>query len=87
MYIALRILLLLFMQLSLQGQGWGKQPDRSNMLGAQYYDGKKIVLPVSEDAMRDLLNHWLHQATGSFMSAFASNKINNFWLNKPFQFN
>ncbi|VDK33142.1 unnamed protein product [Gongylonema pulchrum] len=83
MYGALWILLLLFMQLLAEGQGWDEQSDRNNMLGARYYDGKKIVLPVSEDAMRDLLNHWLHQATGSFMSAFANNKINKFVMNLP----
>lgn len=67
-------------QLLLLKGGWGEKVDGKNMLGAQYYDGKKIVLPISEDASLDLLNHWVHQAAGGIMSAFATNRINKFVL-------
>ncbi|VDN23856.1 unnamed protein product [Gongylonema pulchrum] len=44
------------------------------MLGGQFYDGRKIVIPLAENASIQLLNHWIQQATSGFMAAFASRK-------------
>ncbi|CAG9538406.1 unnamed protein product [Cercopithifilaria johnstoni] len=45
------------------------------MLRKYFYDGTKILLPLSKNASIQLLNHWIHQATSGFIAAFASKRI------------
>lgn len=45
------------------------------MLGGQYYDGRKIEVPLAENASVQLLNHWIQQATSGFMAAFAKKRF------------
>ena len=47
---------------------------KNTMLGAKYYDGKKISIPISDDAHNDLIEHWVFQAYSSFLSAFATKR-------------
>ncbi|VDK83160.1 unnamed protein product [Litomosoides sigmodontis] len=51
------------------------EDERSNVLGRHFYDGNKIVLPLSTNASVQLLNHWINQAASGFMAAFASKRI------------
>lgn len=52
--------------------------NKETMLGAKFYDGKKITLPISEEASQELYNRWLHQATGGIMSALANQHIEKY---------
>lgn len=49
----------------------GKEEEytRKNMPLSQYYDGKKIVLPVSDKATIDMYKHWIHQGLSGLMSS------------------
>ncbi|VBB30621.1 unnamed protein product [Acanthocheilonema viteae] len=56
------------------------------MLRKNFYDGNKIVLPLSKNASIQLLNHWIHQATSGLMAAFASKRMKTFSSQKDAQF-
>ncbi|VDM27464.1 unnamed protein product [Toxocara canis] len=47
---------------------------RETMPGAQYYDGKKMVIPISKEAGQELFEHWTSQAISSLMTAIATKK-------------
>ncbi|VDK65019.1 unnamed protein product [Anisakis simplex] len=55
------------------------------MLGAQYYDGKKMVVPLSEEAAEDLFEHWTSQALSSFMAAIAAERYSFFPDSRSFR--
>lgn len=44
---------------------------RENMPGAQYYDGKKLNIPITDEAAIELFERWMTQALSSVMSAVA----------------
>ncbi|VDM13277.1 unnamed protein product, partial [Wuchereria bancrofti] len=37
------------------------QYTRETMPGAQYYDGKKLNIPISKEAAVELIERWIHQ--------------------------
>lgn len=47
---------------------------KENMPGAKYYDGKKISLPVNENATFLLYDYWINQAISAFLASFATEK-------------
>ncbi|EJW88627.1 hypothetical protein WUBG_00458 [Wuchereria bancrofti] len=47
----------------------------SHLIRKHFYDGNKIVLPLSKSATIQLLNHWVQQAASGFMAAFASKRM------------
>ncbi|KAM3718291.1 Serum response factor-binding protein [Dirofilaria immitis] len=47
----------------------------SYLLKRHFYDGNKIVLPLSKTASIQLLNHWIQQATSGFIAAFARKRM------------
>lgn len=66
------LLLLLFHKLeSLESPEEGT----SHMLRKHFYDGHKIVLPLSKSASIQLLDHWIQQAASGFLAAFASKRL------------
>uniref|UniRef100_A0A0M3I8W2 DNA-directed RNA polymerase n=1 Tax=Ascaris lumbricoides TaxID=6252 RepID=A0A0M3I8W2_ASCLU len=67
----------------------GKEEEytRKNMPLSQYYDGKKIVLPVSDKATIDMYKHWIHQGLSGLMSSIGlakAQKLNEFYRRKFF---
>uniref|UniRef100_A0A9J2Q0Z3 Uncharacterized protein n=2 Tax=Ascaris lumbricoides TaxID=6252 RepID=A0A9J2Q0Z3_ASCLU len=54
-----------------------KQYTRETMPGAQYYDGKKMVIPISEEDTFELFEHWTSQAFSGLMAAVATKKMEN----------
>lgn len=55
---------------------FGQQEEYSNknMPLAQYYDGRKIVLPISDDSTLDMYKHWVHQGLSGLISSVGSAK-------------
>ncbi|VDK27519.1 unnamed protein product [Gongylonema pulchrum] len=47
------------------------------MPGAQYYDGKKLNIPISTEAGMELYERWIHQGISSVMSAIAKQRAEN----------
>lgn len=47
---------------------------RETMPGAQFYDGKKINIPISDEAGYDLYERWALQGISSVMSAVANER-------------
>ncbi|OZC08349.1 hypothetical protein X798_04702 [Onchocerca flexuosa] len=57
------------------------QYTRETMPGAQYYDGKKLNIPISKEAGIELFERWTHQAISSIMACIATqylSKLNEF---------
>ncbi|VDK29190.1 unnamed protein product [Gongylonema pulchrum] len=50
---------------------------RETMPGAQYYDGKKLNIPISTEAGMELHERWAHQGISSVMSAIAKQSVEN----------
>ncbi|KHN88983.1 hypothetical protein Tcan_12897 [Toxocara canis] len=60
---------------------------REDMPLTQYYDGKKIVLPISDDAMWDMYKHWIHQGLSGLMSTVGlakCQKLNEYYKRRFF---
>ncbi|VIO95117.1 conserved hypothetical protein [Brugia malayi] len=55
-----------------------EEEETSRLLRKHFYDGNKIVLPLSKSATLQLLNHWVQQAASGFMAAFASKRMKRF---------
>ncbi|VDM25740.1 unnamed protein product [Toxocara canis] len=45
------------------------------MPGAQYYDGSKLVIPITHEAGIALHDHWMQQGVSTLISAIAQQKI------------
>ncbi|VDM45111.1 unnamed protein product [Toxocara canis] len=59
-----------------------------SMPGAQYYDGKKINIPITHEAGAELLDRWVTQCISSIMSSIASERseqLNEFHRNRLFK--
>uniref|UniRef100_A0A8R1TQJ9 Uncharacterized protein n=1 Tax=Onchocerca volvulus TaxID=6282 RepID=A0A8R1TQJ9_ONCVO len=57
------------------------QYTRETMPGAQYYDGKKLNIPISKEAGIELFERWTHQAISSIMACIATqylSKLNEY---------
>ncbi|KAL3984792.1 Moulting cycle family protein [Acanthocheilonema viteae] len=55
------------------------------MPGAQYYDGKKLNIPISKEAGIQLIERWIHQGISSIMACIATqhlNKLNEYERNR-----
>lgn len=48
------------------------QYTRETMPGAQYYDGKKLNIPISREAGIQLFERWIHQGISSIMACIAT---------------
>ncbi|EFO28068.1 hypothetical protein LOAG_00422 [Loa loa] len=48
------------------------QYTRETMPGAQYYDGKKLNIPISKEAGIELIERWTHQGISSIMACIAT---------------
>ncbi|CAG9535779.1 unnamed protein product [Cercopithifilaria johnstoni] len=48
------------------------QYTRETMPGAQYYDGKKLNIPISNEAGVELVERWLNQGISSIMACIAT---------------
>ncbi|VDK48969.1 unnamed protein product [Anisakis simplex] len=65
-----------------------KKFTRDTMPGAQYYDGKKMNIPISNEAGKELLERWARQSISSIMSSIATERsehLNEFHRNKLFK--
>ncbi|VDM47363.1 unnamed protein product [Toxocara canis] len=54
---------------------------------AHYYDGKKIVLPISDESTTDMYKHWIHQGLSGLMSSVGlakAQKLNEYHKRKFF---
>ncbi|KAM3718122.1 Serum response factor-binding protein [Dirofilaria immitis] len=61
------------------------QYTRETMPGAQYYDGKKLNIPISKEAGIELFERWTHQGISSIMSCIATqylSKVNEYERNR-----
>ncbi|VDO30150.1 unnamed protein product [Onchocerca flexuosa] len=61
------------------------QYTRETMPGAQYYDGKKLNIPISKEAGIELFERWTHQAISSIMACIATqylSKLNEYERNR-----
>lgn len=68
-------ILLLIMTLSKRGETLQYDKiTRENMPGAKYYDGKKIVLPISEKSMEEIFDRWMQQAMSGILTGFSIKK-------------
>nr|CDP97156.1 Bm3750 [Brugia malayi] len=45
------------------------------MPGAQYYDGKKLNIPISKEAAVELIERWIHQGISSMMACIATQRL------------
>ncbi|VDM95748.1 unnamed protein product [Onchocerca ochengi] len=57
------------------------QYTRETMPGAQYYDGKKLNIPISKEAGIKLIERWIHQGISSIIACIATqylSKLNEF---------
>ncbi|KAL3984789.1 Moulting cycle family protein [Acanthocheilonema viteae] len=52
------------------------QYTRETMPGAQYYDGKKLNIPISKEAGIQLIERWIHQGISSIMACIATQHLN-----------
>ncbi|KHN78457.1 GTP-binding protein 10, partial [Toxocara canis] len=50
---------------------------RETMPGAQFYDGKKLKIPISDEAGYEMYERWALQGISSIMSAIANEKLDN----------
>uniref|UniRef100_A0A0R3RL86 SERPIN domain-containing protein n=1 Tax=Elaeophora elaphi TaxID=1147741 RepID=A0A0R3RL86_9BILA len=69
------VVLLLLMSVHKSVSSKNPEERASHILRKYFYDGTKIVLPLSKNASIQLLNHWIHQATSGFMAAFAQKRM------------
>ncbi|VIO97884.1 conserved hypothetical protein [Brugia malayi] len=51
------------------------QYTRETMPGAQYYDGKKLNIPISKEAAVELIERWIHQGISSMMACIATQRL------------
>ncbi|VDK54880.1 unnamed protein product [Gongylonema pulchrum] len=61
---------------------------RARIPGAQYYDGKKLSIPVSTEAGIQLYERWVHQGISGIMSAVAKQraaKLNEYERSRLYQ--
>lgn len=51
------------------------QINRENMPGSKFYDGKKIILPISSDSTIQLYDHWIHQGISSLIAIYGKKRL------------
>ncbi|EFO17029.2 hypothetical protein LOAG_11475 [Loa loa] len=79
MYHIIIFLLLLLLHKSVLSKSVDEEEEGvSNVLNDHFYDGNKIILPLSKNASIQLLNHWIQQAASGFIAAFASKRMKMF---------
>ncbi|VDN55599.1 unnamed protein product [Dracunculus medinensis] len=45
------------------------------MPGSKFYDGKKIILPISSDSTIQLYDHWIHQGISSLIAIYGKKRL------------